>query len=179
MSTYPRKPTDEEKKDIAEIVFPEKPFEHIDFTDVWMLSEMYPGDLDFNCFSWSILVNYTIPIPDRLDTFNYLAGSAVKQYRAPFNYMPTTLGASNAVITAWGSAQNDIMHATRICSKDLLIKTAANFKLKFNFDAPSAAGFPSSVWSSKLGDRQAFITHPKDWLKGGIWGSAQEDLKQQ
>lgn len=175
MSTYPRVPSTKEKQELAAIVFPTRPFNQIDFTDVWMLAEMYPTHLDFNCFSWSLLANHTIPIPGTLDTFNHLANIAIKKYRAPFNYVPTTFGGSNAVITVWGSAQNDIMHASRICSKSLLLKYAAEFNLKFDFD--EASGFPDSVWSSKFGDRQSFITHPKDWLNGGIWGSAQEDLE--
>ena len=184
-STYPRKPTAEEKKEIAEIVFPpdnkkcSKTFEQLDFTDVWMLAEMYPTHLDFNCFGWSLLVASTISIPDKLDTLNYLAGRATKLYGAPYDYVPTTMGASNAVITVWGSEPNDIMHVSRIVSKDLLQRYEKEFNLKLDFDAPSAAGFPDSVWSSKFGDRQAFITHPKNWLSGGVWGTEQEDLKQQ
>lgn len=179
MSTYPRKPTQEEKREIAEIVFPDKPFESVDFTDVWMLADLYPTELDFNCFGWSLLVPQTISIPDRLDTLYYLAERAKQQYGAPYNYMPTTLGASNAVITAWGDGPNDVMHVSRICSKSLLEQYAKEFNLKFDFDSPSAAGFPSSIWSSKFGDRQAFTTHPRDWLSGGVWGTAQGDLRQQ
>ena len=50
-------------------------------------------------------MNCTISIPDRLDTFNYLAGMAKKQCDAPHDYIPTRLGASDAVITAWGMAR--------------------------------------------------------------------------
>ena len=44
--------TEEEKKEIAKIVFPEKPFDQIDFNNVWMLADLYPNDLDFNCFTF-------------------------------------------------------------------------------------------------------------------------------
>ena len=89
------------------------------------------------------------------------------------------MGASNAVITVRGSEPNDIMHVSRIVSKDLLQRYEKELNLKFDFNASSADGFPDSVWSSKFGDRQTFITHPKGWLSCGIWGTEQEDLKQQ
>ena len=176
MSTYPRRPTDEEKKEIAEITFPGKPIKDIDFTDVWMLAPLH-NDLDFNCFAWSILAITTISIPDKLDTFAYLAERAKEKYGAPYDYVATELGASNAAIVAWGDGVNDIMHASRYCTKSLLQEHASEFHLELDFSNPAASGFPKETWSSKFGDRLAFITHPRSWLTDGVWGTAQGAFK--
>ena len=177
MSTYPRKPTTQEKKDIAETAFPGTPIGKVDFTDVWMLAG-FNNDLDFNCFAWSILAITTISIPDKLDNVEYLAAHAKDKYGGPYDYVPTGAGAADAAVIAWGSATNNIMHASRICTKSLLQDYAGEFGLSFNFSSSAASGFPSGpIWSSKFGDRLAFITHPRNWLSGGVWGTAQGTLK--
>ena len=175
-ATYPRRPTDQEKKDIVSTVFENKPIEDVDFTNVWMLTDFHGDDLDFNCFAWSILGITTIPIPSKLDTLVHLAGQAKEKYGAPYNYSPTGVGADNAVIVAWGGGPKDIMHASRICTKTLLLDHAKEFRLKFDFSSAAAADFPDKIWSSKFGDRYALITHPREWLSGGVWGTAQGAL---
>ena len=178
MSTYPREPTDQEKNDIAGAAFPGTPVSRVDFTDVWMLAA-YNNDLDFNCFAWSILAITTITIPDKLDTLEYLAGRAKDKYGAPYDYVPTAPRADNADIIAWGSATNNIMHASRSCTKSLLQSYAGEFNLRFDFSKGSPGEhFPSdTIWTSKFGDRLAFITHPRNWLSGGVWGTEQGALK--
>lgn len=177
MAKYPRRPTDQEKKHIVSTVFEDKPVADVDFRDVWMLTDFYGEDLDFNCFAWSILAITTITIPDKLDTLVHLAGQAKEKYGAPYNYSLTDLSAKDAVIVAWGDSPNDIMHASRICTKTLLLDHAKEFRLKFDFSSAAAAGFPDEIWSSKFGDKYALITHPKEWLSGGVWGTAQGALK--
>ena len=172
--TFPRLPTDKEKEDIAAIVF-QKPASKVNFTDVWLLAPLY-NSLEYNCMGWSILVSQSISIPDKLDTFNYLAAHAVDRYGAPYDYTPTTYGAADAAIRVWGSDPEDVMHASRLCTKELLKRYEYDFQLKLDFDAPAAQGFPDVVWSSKYGDRQAFTTHPRDWLEGSVWGKGLEDL---
>ena len=176
-STFPRAPTTAEKTQIAAIAFPATPVGALNFTGVWMLAPLN-NDLDFNCFAWSILALTTISIPDKLDTLEYLAGRAKEKYGGPCDYVPTSLGAADAAIVAWGSATNNIMHASRICTKSLLEDYAGEFHLSFDFSSAAASGFPSGpIWTSKFGDRQAFITHPRNWLSGSVWGTAQGDLK--
>ena len=175
MATFPRLPSDKEKEDLAAIVFKKKPSE-VNFTDVWLLAPLY-NELEFNCMGWSILEPQSISIPDKLENLNYLAGNAKKVYNAPYNYVPTDYGDEDAAIRVWGSNSKDIMHVSRVCTEDLLKKQADNFQLQLNFDAPAAKGFPAVVWSSKYGDRQAFTTHPRNWLDGGVWGKGIEDLK--
>lgn len=175
MSSYPRRPTDEEKKDIAEAAFPGTPIASIDFTHVWMLAD-WVNDLEFNCFAWSILEITTISIPDKLDTLNYLAGRAKQLYGAPYDYVPTDV-LGDSVIVAWGNNADDIMHASRYCTKVLLQEYAGDFNLKLNFSSSAASGFPSEMWSSKFGDRLGFITHPRNWLSCGVWGTEQGALK--
>ena len=177
-STFPREPTPEEKKRIAKDLFEHKPFKKIDFRGVWLLA---PLDcmLDFNCMGWSILEPQSISIPDKLSTYLYLAGNAVKTYAAPFDYTPTGYGDADAVIRVWGEGDDHVMHASRLCTKELLKTYGDNFQLKLNFDARDARGFPEEIWSSKYGDKMALITHPKNWLEGGPWGKGLEDLKVQ
>ena len=175
MATFPRRPNEEEKKDLAEIVF-KKPPSQVNFADVWLLAPVY-NDLEFNCMGWSILEPQSISIPDTIDNVNHLAANAKKIYGAPYNYKPMSFGDKDAAIRVWGNDSKDVMHVSRICSKSLLREYAGNFQLELNFDAPAAQGFPDEVWSSKYGDRQAFTTHSRNWLDGGVWGKGLEDLK--
>lgn len=193
MTTYPSRPTDEDKELIAGLVFPNKPVGDVDFTDVWMLAP-YVNDLTFNCFSWSILSTATISIPDRLNNVQHLAGHATEMYGAPFDYELLTIpgplnpdtgirgtpvkGAHDATIIAWGDDVNNIKHASRICTKSLLQDYAGEFNLEFDFSSPAAEGFPSgAIWSSKCGDCCGFITHSRNWLDNGTWGTEQGDLR--
>ncbi len=175
---YPRKPTDEEKKDLAEICLPEKSFKDVDFTDVWLLAPLFNSELVWNCFGWSILTPQTISIPAKLDNLNYLAAHATEKYHvSPYDYIPVTSEEDPKAIRVWGEAKDDIGHVSRICNQALLQKYAHDFDLKLSFGGSSTADFPAEIWSSKLGDRQGFITHPINWLEGGVWGDKVEDLK--
>lgn len=174
--TYPRRPTEEEKEQIAETIFPDKKVDEIDFSDVWMLTGFIEAP-DFNCFAWSILAIATISIPDKLSTMLYLCERAKEKYGAPFDYVKTNLASSDAVIIAWGKDQDDIMHASRYVTKSLLKEYQNEFRLTLNFDSPDAKGFPNEIWSSKLGDGVALLTHPKNWLEGAVWGTKQGVLK--
>lgn len=171
-TTYPRLPNEEEKKEIADLVFG-KPASEVDFEGVWLLAPVY-NDLTFNCFGWSLLVSDTITIPKNIQDFNYLAGHATEAPQAPYNYTPTDRGAANAVVRAWGKGSD--LHAARLGTKDLLKHHASDFQLKLNFKAPAAKGFPDEFWSSKFGDRMAFITHPRDWFQGSMWEDILQDF---
>ena len=175
--TYPRKPTEQERKKIAEYAFPDTPVNEVDFTDVWMLAD-FRNDLEFNCFAWSILAINTVIIPPKLENVTYYVQNAKKKEGSPYDYSPTGKGAADAAIIAWGSAKDDIMHTSRICSKSLLEESVGEFKLAFDFSSAAAKDFPKGTfWSSKFGDTHAFITHPRNWLSGGCWGTAQGAYK--
>ena len=174
--TFPRLPTDEEKKLIAETVFDEKPVSEVDFSGVWMLAP-FINELEFNCMGWSLLLNQFICIPGTVANVNYLAGRAIEEYHAPYDYVPTAFGAADAVIRVWGSDPKDVMHVSRFCTMDELKKYAVDFGAELDFDAPSAKGFPKETWTSKYGVKNAFTTHPKGWLENSVWGKGVEDLK--
>ena len=105
---FPRRPDQEEKKDIVDIMFPDgtNPGD-IDFTNVWLLSPMEdPTPPDFNCFGWGLLVNDEI-LPNSLAQCNYTAANAVERYNALYNYTPTRTGDREAVLRFWGYKKRD------------------------------------------------------------------------
>jgi hypothetical protein len=169
---FPRKPNDDEKALLAETLFPDKEFDYIDFSEVWMLSP-WAGSPDFNCFAWSIGANTTIRIPGNVNSATYQCERAKTMHGARNNYKEARLADSDAVILLWGNGNNDILHASRLVTKSFLQEYQGEFRLNLDFRSREAQGFPDTTWSSKLGDRFALIAHPKDWLQDGDFGRQQ------
>lgn len=171
--SFPRLPTDEEKTLLADLLF-DAPPHTVDWTGVWMLTEyVLPGQFQYNCLGWSLLLPQDIPLADRLDTVTYLYGRARAQWGASSNYVPA--GGADAVIQAWGTGPADILHVTRFITRAQLEALPADtFRLKLDFNAPAAQGFPDRTWTSKIGTGTALITHPADWLQGSIYPNLEE-----
>ncbi|HEU4561294.1 MAG TPA: hypothetical protein VFS20_25805 [Longimicrobium sp.] len=174
--SYPRIPTDEEKRLIAEAVF-RKPADQVSWAGVWMLTEyVIDNPFQYNCMGWSVLLREVISIPDRLDNLTYLYGHAIDRLGASADYVPAT---PNRVIQAWGVSNTEILHVTRYTSKAELQANADTFDLNLDFEAPAARGFPDQTWSSKVGIGTALIAHPENWLQGSIFPNLEQTYQQQ
>lgn len=170
--SFPRVPTDEEKRLIAEALFDAQP-NTINWAGVWMLSDwVLPGLFQYNCLGWSVLLREDIPLADRLDTVTYIYGNAKAKLGASSNYVPAA--GAPPIIQAWGVNQDDILHVTRFTSRAELTAVAGTFGLTLNFNAPAAQGFPTPTWSSKIGTGTALITHPANWLQGSIFPNLEQ-----
>jgi len=174
--SFPRLPTDEEKTEIAGAVF-DKSADQVSWDGVWMLTEfVLPGDFQFNCMGWSVLLPEVIAISDQLANLDFLYANATDRLGASHDYVPAP---DNLVIQAWGTSNVEILHATRYTSKTELTANAGDFQLTLDFNAAAAGGFPTQTWSSKIGIGTALITHPENWLVGSIFPSLEQTYRQQ
>jgi hypothetical protein len=165
--SFPRKPTDQEKIDLAKTIF-QKALADEAWEGVWMLSDYLFSD-EFNCVGWSLQVLTVLPIPDQLTKLTAMYGVGPK-FGASTAYVPAQAGA-DPLILGYGTSTAHMTHVTRYLTKAQIAAVANKFDLTLDFDGEDAENFPAASWTSKLGNGVALLAHPEHWFDDSIFGT--------